>query len=351
MINGNFDFGGANTNAITRASNKAAANLSVANAGTVHAFMDMWVQKLSNYAKELKSSQKMLDAPVTLIYVENCQEYGSKLGWRPRPMLGTNPKDNLAGTLALVTDIGGYALEESLSQTDEIENKLRTANLNFFPTLMLSSLTTMHFWPNGIDGDHAIQRDLQDEIVINLDMLNIQLDRFYEHRAKLGLGWWKNSTKFITKDNPERLVQDALWTFLLGQLADDARIKVEETIDNARADITIRPRIKSSESKSCVMELKTIRSFRTPENDQNDPTKISFKDNCDWACAGVQQTVAYKDTESLDIAFLCVYDFREADDATIDTHINVAAQKYNVINKRYWIANSHKVYREKEYPL
>jgi hypothetical protein len=99
-----------------------------------------------------------------------------------------------------------------------------------------------------------------------------------------------------------------------------------------------------------VLELKVTRDFLTPQLGTVKPNAISLQDNIDWAKSGVSQTAAYRDDETLDAAYLCVYDFCANNREEISKAIVEASAPYNVIAKRYWITASHKEHRTDRYP-
>lgn len=343
------NLGGAASNAIQKALNNASKSLSVADAGSFESFLNRWIPILSTHARKLRSEGNPFIGPVTIIHVLDSAAEGNRLSWERKSFLGTNSSDELSGLLAVVTEIGGYANRTKFIKFDQLESEIRLSKLCSYPALMLSDLNHLFLWPNGIDSSDCIEIELHDDYEIDEHKIDRLLQSFYDHRAKQGLYWWKDASKFITAENPEKLVQLDLWAFML-QLAETARVVIEAPVDSGRADVTIRPRSPSVNSKSCVLELKTIRSFHTPTTSKP-ATKIADSQNESWACSGVQQAAAYRDAESLDLAFLCVYDFRKLNDPDIDLEIQKNATLYNVFNRRYWISSTHKAYRASAYPL
>src|SRR5258706_5220676 len=96
-------FGGARDPALAKVTESAASSMSVADAGTREAFLDGWARTLSEYAKHLRSSSMALEAPVIVTYVPDMGMFEKQYSWARRPMLGSSPRDNLAGILAAGT--------------------------------------------------------------------------------------------------------------------------------------------------------------------------------------------------------------------------------------------------------
>lgn len=339
--------------ALSRTRDKGAAALSIADAGSRQAFFDAWMRNLSSYAKRLRVANTELAKPVFVVHMENCEDVSNRTEWSRRPTLGASPHEDLAGVLAISNaGVGGYVYQDTLPSGDAFENALIAQNLTDRPTMMLATNSKLIIWPDGITSDQPhLERDFQDSaMVVDIAAIDHQLNRFYELIARQCKHWWKDAQKYIAKENPEGLVQLQLWDFLICAFGDYARVKEEENIGNGRADITIWPHDKVSSNESAVLELKTLRDFRTPKPETIEPGAISESSNVKWACSGVQQTAAYRDQEHMDAAFLCLYDFRRKNCSLIDAKIKATADTYQVIPRRYWITASHGAHRAERYP-
>lgn len=347
--------GGARLDALSRVVAKSAHNLSVADAGTVPAFLDAWMQRLTDYAKHMRLTNGSLSAPVCVIHVEDCGTTGASLGWRRRATLGAAASDRLDGIVAIANDaVGGFVRDPACISAEECEATVAAAGLGNRPAIMLASPKKLVVWPEGLYGEVKPIEHFLDEEAPTLDTSTIDahLTSFYEDLARQSTRWWQDAKKFITTDRPEFHVQDVLQTYLIGSLRGVARVKSELRIGNGRADITIWPKAKRNPAdESAVLELKTIRECHTPKSADAKPIPISRAESVTWACEGIQQTAAYRQTEGMDSAFLCVYDFRAASDATIDSEIAPKAATYNVLSRRYWITSSHTAHREDRFPL
>ena len=331
---------------------EGAAGLSVADAGTRTAFLDAWARILTEHARHLRSKGESLSAPIVLVHAENCADVGESLGWTRRPMLGGAPTDPFSGTLAVGTgEIGAFANPVHFQDTNAMTDAIRTAGLGNSLTVALLSTSMLVVWPEGVDADASpeIHRELHDApVVFDLAVLDRALQQFYEMSARQSRKWWKDRAKRITVESPEGVVQNDLLHFLLGKYSDVARVKAETVIGHGRADITLTA-MKVNVS-SAVLELKVTRDFMTPQPGTVKPNPISLQDNIEWAKSGVSQTAAYRDDETLDAAYLCVYDFCAGNREEISKAIEVAAMPYSVIAKRYWITASHKEHRKDRYP-
>lgn len=344
--------GGALKAAVDAVVDEGAAGLSVADACTRTAFLDAWARTLSDHAKYLRSKGESLSAPAVFVHAENCADVGEALKWARRPMLGGTPTDPFAGTLAVGTgEIGAYAMPAHLADTNVMTDAIRSAGLGNSLTVALLSTSVLVIWPEGVDSDASpeIRRDLDNApMVFDLVALDQSLQQFYERSARQSRTWWKDRTKRITVEYPEGVVQNDLLHFLLGKYSEVARVKAETVIGNGRADLTLTP--VTAAASSAVLELKVTRDFLTPRPGTVSPTRRSLKENIEWAKSGVSQTAAYRDDETLDAAYLCVYDFCEGNRAEISEAIKEAAAPHGVIAKRYWITASHKEHRTDRYP-
>lgn len=343
--------GGALKAAVQAVVNSGAAGLSVADAGSQAAFLDAWSRTLTAHARHLRAKGKDLEAPVVLVHVDDCTEVGKGLGWTRRPMLGGSHTDPYAGTLAIGTgEISAYVKPEYVPNTNAMTDAVRAAGLGSAFTVALLSTSSLVIWPRGVDCDETpeIQRDLGDApVTIDLATLDILLTRFYESNGRQPRGWWKDRANRIVVEGAEGVVQNDLWMFMMGKYGDIARIKAEPWIGYGRADITFIPH--DPVHTSAVFELKVTKDFVTPNDPNKKPGKINLKDNIEWAKSGVAQAAAYRDGESLNVGFLCVYDFCDGDKAVITKAIETEAALHGVYARRYWVTSSNKQHRQNRY--
>lgn len=353
----NNRFGGAIEAALASVIEEATSTISAADAGTRAEFLNAWVRTLVDHAKYIRSSSSMLKAPVIVVYVPDTGQFAIGKGWEHRLMLRASHKNNFAGMLvAGASEIAGYVCSNELKSDDTRSNEgeIKNAGLEHSLTIALMTESKLIVWPGGIDGQIApIERDLNEDscVIVDRNTIDADLTKFYEIHARQTKKWWKEAGQRVTVERPEGAVQEDLRLFLLALNSDFALIRNEESIGNGRADITIQPRKKAT-GESAVLELKAIRDVRTPETSGTVPTKISEKDNIAWASAGVQQTAAYRKENTLDAAFLCVYDFcAKTNTVNVDNEVQHAANQYDVLYRRYWITASHKEHREDSFPL
>lgn len=347
-------FGGALTEALENVAASAAGSISVADAGTREDFLDGWANTLSAHARDLRSSNITLKAPIIIAHVTDAGKFGKQHSWQRRNTLGSSHLDQLAGILAVGSaPVGGYAHPLQLASMQEFEKELYAAGLEKAPTIALTSESKMFIWPDGIDSEEAaFIRELDNQLAtIDLEAIDQHLDRFYEDIGRQTKKWWKDPKLRTTVFQPEATVQYDLWVSLMSRYSEIARIKMEDVSGNGRADITITPTRKNSGDQSAVLELKTLRDVRTPTKADATPIKISQKDNIEWACSGIQQTAAYRDREKLEGAFLCLYDFCAGNSTTIYDEVTPHAITYKILHRRYWITASHEEHRKDRYPL
>ena len=348
------NIGGASTAILDKIAAKAAPTVSVADAGTVEAFIDSWAETFSDHAALLRSATLPLTAPVVAVFVPDTGAFGVQSGWKKAQMLGASASDNFAGMLIAATgEVGACVHAQTFSQTPDIETAIRTASLGSNPTIGLFSDSKLLVWPDGVDGAlKPFVRDMGSNVrVIDLVAIQAELDLFYMLAARQSQKWWKDAAKRVVVERAETKVQADLWLFLIAKLSDVARVKVEEIIGNGRADITIYPIDTSGKNQSAVLELKTLRQVTTPEDPTKQPTKITFKNRVKWAESGIQQTVAYREHHKLDAAVLCLYDFCEGDSNAVVDAIMPALLLHSVKPLRYWITASNKEHREDSVPL
>lgn len=353
----NSRFGGAIEAALASVIKEATSTISAADAGTTAEFLNAWVRTLVDHAKYIRSLSDTLKAPVIVVYVPDAGQFAQGKGWEKRSMLRSSPINEFAGMLAAgASEIAGYVCPNKLKLGDTKSNEQEIMNAGLAQSLTIGLMTESKLivWPEGIDGQIApIERDLVDDssVVVDRNTIDADLKKFYEIHARQTKKWWKDAGQRVTVERPEGAVQEDLRLFLLALNSDFALIRNEESIGNGRADITIQPRKKAT-GESAVLELKTIRDVRTPEKSGTVPTKIFEKDNIAWASAGVQQTAAYRQENTLDAAFLCVYDFcAKTNTSNVDNEVQHAANQYDVLYRRYWITASHKEHREDCFPL
>jgi hypothetical protein len=338
--------GGALQIAMDAVVENGADNISVADAGTQAAFLDAWTKTLTAHARLLRAQGKELAAPVVLVFSENCADDGARLGWARRPMLGSSKSDPFGGILAVGTSgISAYVRQQPVLDTNAATDAIAAAGFGDALTIALVSTTSLVIWPNGLNSDESpVQRELHDApIVLDLAAIDLALEQFYEWAGREPRRWWKDRTNRITVEDPEGVVQNDLWFFLLGRYAEIANVKLETKIGFGRADIAFTPF--NPVHTSAILELKVTRDFLTPEPGTVKPNRQSLNENIALARAGVAQTAGYRDGERLDAAFLCVYDFCAGDLKAITDAIEDAASPYSVVARRYWITASNKEHR------
>jgi hypothetical protein len=354
------DLGGANLVALNRAIESGVASLPIGDSSSVEQYCNHWVPWLVSVAEHVRVTKQQLTAPITLIHSREARVEGERLGWKRTPFFGSKHVDVLNGSLCLVpSSIGGYLAPPAGNSLDAAENLIRASNLQKRPTLILTTSLEIYLWPDGIDGnEEPIKRSTSAQgKIINTDAIKYELDQFYKLIGRFGGSqktWWRKASRRITCEGRELAVQRELHVYLVCAFAEIARVEAEVPVDNGRADIVIRP-YGLPNGSSGVIELKTIRSVRTPKDKDKDDkgklTPITDEENEAWACAGVQQAAAYRDSNKLGIALLCIYDFRVTDDNAIDKPVATAASTYNVVPLRYWVTASHEEHRKIQYPL
>jgi hypothetical protein len=348
-------FGGATDVLVAKVVATAAGSISVADAGSREAFLDAWTMTLSAHARFLRTSGKEVQAPVVLVYVPDSGTFAKQnSGWLRRRMLGVSAQDDLAGILAVGTSgSGGCVHPQRFDDTAGIEAAIKEVGLEGAPTIVLTPGNKLYTWAEGINGDlEPFERDAEGgPLLIDLDAIDRELTAFYESVARQTTKWWQDANTRITVTEPEATVQYHLWLFLMGAYKYAARVKMEEKIGNGRSDITIVPVDTSGGSHSAVLELKTLRDAYTPKVRGTTPTKISRKQNTEWAGSGLQQTAAYRDDNQMTGAFLCLYDFCAGNSPDVLEAMREAAERYGVVVRRYWITANHAEHRKDRYPL
>jgi hypothetical protein len=339
--------------------NAPVPSVSVANAGTREAFLDAWVRTLSEHAKYLRTSGATLKAPVVVAYVDNTGAFAEEHSWPKKPMLGSSHRDNFAGKLIVATgNVGACEHGSRFADTDEFHAAIAEVGLQRAPTVALMSENKLWIWANGLDDDVSpFERELgSDAVIIDLDVIDRSLARFYDDIARQNKKWWMDPPRRVTVSSPEAVVQYDLWVFLMARHSEGAFIKQETDSGNGRSDIVVIPLPQRSAvgSMSAVLELKTVRDCFTPsaKNKTGKLTKIKAQDNVEWACSGVQQAAAYRDNERLDGAFLCVYDFcANNHSGDIERAVEPHANQYSVMHRVYPVTASHEEHRGNAYPL
>jgi hypothetical protein len=344
--------GGANQRAVAAVVSSGAAVLSVADVGTKESFLDAWTRRLADHARLLRTRGEGLAHPVVLVYVPDWARVGNELGWVRRPMLGSRVADSLSGTFGVgALNAGAYTKPMQVLDANDVEQTIAQAGLGRYLTIALMSTTELWIWMQGLDaGGQPFQKPLDDApVALDLRKLDEKLWEFYERVARENSKWWHDSAQRITVSPPEAIVQHDLWLYLLGAYADRAKVKQEVNIGKGRADLVLTPD-RDSDS-SAVFELKVTRDCYTPQPGTTTLTKITLADNIVWVRSGVQQTRAYCETERLDGAFLCVYDFCAGNRQELETAVQDAAIQLNVMGRRYWITASHEEHRKDRFPL
>ncbi|MDI1271957.1 hypothetical protein [Polaromonas sp.] len=356
MSQARTDFGGALASVLEQVACSTTPRVSVADACTPESFIASWSQTLSEHAKDLRKRGTPLQAPVVVVHIESTGEFSDQYrNWIHRRMLGASHLDKYAGVLAVGTaSIGCYTYPAVLQDMSSCEDELRAHNIQSSPTVVLASDTKLLIWPQGIDSEYSpIEIPLSDNVApVNLTTIDDALSQFYKLVAQQNTKWWKDRTLRTTVEQPEATVQGDLWIYLTGTFAAVALVRLEEVSGNGRRDITVYPTVKGPDAQGAVLELKTLRDVRTPvKNPASTPIKISLQENIDWACSGVQQSAAYRDSEKLDGAFLCLYDFCAGNIMDVENAVAPHASLYEVIPRRYWITASHEEYRKHFFPL
>ncbi|TXT40927.1 MAG: hypothetical protein FD135_829 [Comamonadaceae bacterium] len=348
-------FGGALSKVLEQVANSATTSISVADACTGESFVAGWIRTLSEHAKHLRIEGRTLQAPAVFVFVDSVGEFAKlHADWTHRLMLGASHIDNFSGVLGVGTAaIGGYTLPATLHDMSSFECELQSSGLQTAPTIALVSESKLLIWPDGIYSGKHIEATLSDDAMpVTLTTIDSELSRFDVSFVRQNTTWWRESKRRCTVENPEATVQNDLWVYLSTVFREVALVRKEEVSGNGRRDLTIYPTTNNPQAQKAILELKTLRDVHTPIKKANaKPTKISLKENIDWACSGVQQTAAYRDSEKADGAFLCLYDFCAENGKAVENAVAPHAKTYNVTPRRYWITASNEEYRKFFYPL
>lgn len=354
MTGASKPFGGASSQLLAKVAQAGAAALSVADAGTREVFLNAWVEHLSEHARYLRSKGMTLSAPVALVHVPDAGAFARDQGWKRRAMLGASERDELAGRLAIgSSETGGCEHPGRFACTEELEDAIRAAGLGDCPTVVLLTELRLIVWGAGVNGgDKPYVNELGGgPITVDLKAIERELERFYQGVARQTTTWWKDAGARITIERPEARVQYDLWVWLMATFSGGARVRQEDRIGNGRTDLTVVPLDTTGGNQSAVLELKTLRDFHTPRQSGTEPTKITPRENSDWATSGLQQTATYRDDLQMNGAFLCLYDFCAGDGTALMAVVDPIASQFRVESRRYWITASNKEHREDKYPL
>ena len=96
-------FGGALNAALDEVLRSPTPNISVADAGTVAAFISAWSRTLSEHARHLRTTSQALTAPVVVAYTSNMNAFSKLHGWEKHLMLGAVANNKFAGMLIAAT--------------------------------------------------------------------------------------------------------------------------------------------------------------------------------------------------------------------------------------------------------
>lgn len=354
MTVGSKPFGGASPQLLAHVALNGAAAISVADAGTREAFLNAWVEHLSEHAMYVRAKGKALAAPVALVYVPDTGAHARDHEWKVMSMLGVSEREDMAGKLVAGSgETGGCTHPQRFTDLEKLEDAIRSAGLGNSPTVVLATELRLIVWGNGVEGggQPSVNELRGGPITVDLKAVEHELDRFYEDVARQTKTWWKNASERVTIELPEAKVQYDLWVWLMCKFSSAARVRQEDTSGNGRTDLTIVPLDNAGGNQSAVLELKTIRDVHTPKTAGAKLTKISQKENTDWATSGLQQTATYRDDLKMNGAFLCLYDFCAGDGKAMMAVVDPIASQFNVRAKRFWITASHEEHRKDRYPV
>lgn len=230
--------------------------------------------------------------------------------------------------------------------------------LNSAPAIVFDprpSPREVRFYPRGLcHDDECMSVDIKNE-ALTAESVMAELEGFYQRclltpsSAKASPRIWTNAGRFFPAENTEGLIQELLQVSLMAAFSnDDGDIRHEQPSALGRADLLVWQKGPvGTGTRTCIacLELKVLRSFHATGTAV--PAAVCVQAVVD----GYDQIRAYKHNHDPNLAALCCYDMRSADEGNVifEPHTEHAAAN-GISLCRWYLFNSSKAARQAGHP-
>ncbi len=242
----------------------------------------------------------------------------SSQGWTLMPFFREAMPIALGGKLLATSTPMYEVLEADTGLTDLIElgQRIMSSNLATRPMLVVEpSSGRMFVCPAGVNSDR-LTLHIEFNVVTQLDphLVDRALDDFHRDYTAYPDGyahvWHHRPSRTLLRD-AEAIVRDHLFLYFKSATFHSGFVLREEALSVGRADISIHD---SGPGKValCVFELKALRSRGMPKVAGKGPTEYNSRAMDLHVRRGVRQVNKYRSATKSGLAYVCMYDGRDA---------------------------------------
>jgi hypothetical protein len=263
--------------------------------------------------------------------------------WSDAPFFEEDPPSDLGGCIAITSTSFAHVqtLMTGCTRLKELGERLTSLGLRDQPmAVVIPSRGLVRLCPGGVFGEKiSIGLDAAPMTDIDEATMDRELQSFHDLCLRYPDGVshaWHDRKQRVLRRDAEAIVRDALFVYLSWKAFSSKVVLREHQTSVGRSDISLLDNSSGQPVTSCIMELKVLRSRGMTKSKKEKPYKPeTMRRHC---LMGVKQAMKYKSAENAPLAYLCLYDGRDANDDVPDA--KTAADAGVILYRRYFMETS-----------
>lgn len=264
-------------------------------------------------------------------------------GWADVPFFDEEPPSDLGGYIAITSTSFAHVqtLSTGCTRLKDLGERLSDLGLRDQPmAVVVPSKGLVQLCPGGVFGEKiSINLDAAPLTDVDETTMDRELKSFHDLCTRYPDGVshaWHDRKQRVLRRDAEAIVRDALFVYLSWKAFRSKIVLREHQTSVGRSDISLLDNSSNQAITACIMELKVLRS-RGMTKSKNE--KLYKPETMRRHCLmGVKQAIKYKSAENAPLAYLCLYDGRDADNEVVDAR--TAADAGVILYRRYFMETS-----------
>ncbi|MBU1360127.1 MAG: hypothetical protein KKC79_02875 [Gammaproteobacteria bacterium] len=264
-------------------------------------------------------------------------------GWADTPFFDEEPPTDLGGCIAVTSTSFAHVqtLSTGCTRLNDLGERLTDLGLRDQPmAVVIPSKGLVQLCPGGVFSERiSINLDAAPLTDVDETTMDRELASFHDSHTRYPNGFshaWHDRKQRVLRRDAEDIVRDSLFIYLHYKAFRSKIVVREHQTSVGRSDISLLDNSSNQPITACVMELKVLRSRGMTKSKNEKPYKPeAMRRHC---LMGVKQAIKYKSVENAPLAYLCLYDGRDADDEVLDA--KTAADAGVILYRRYFMETS-----------
>lgn len=305
---------------------------------SVVTFVQQWL--------ELRDDENLAGSrDAVFVLVDRPRTAGEGAGFDRIHFFAKDPRNEVRGRIFLCASSLQEVYAHEHGGTAMSDAVIATSSLGFgdlAAVVFSPALKTIQLCPLGVNNEEAsfslsLATQTPEVTLQAVDEFLTQFHGIYLRTPQKYKRFWEKPSKYVPVKNAEKEIQSCLVPMAMLHFRPSI-VRYEEETFEGRADLTIAPDPTGASTGSAVLELKALRS-RYPSKEGREYRACSENENKVAVVDGIDQANRYRNERRCNLALVCCYDFREADEpAFLDQFQTIAAER-NVHPRRYRVYN------------